>query len=236
MEYKSIPLWKLICDEICNDITSGKYPKGSLLPTEMEMTAIYDVSRITIRAALDKIAKLGLIKRIKGKGTLVMLERIKEPLLKIPGFTEEMQKDGMIPATDYAEVQFISPTSFIADLFEINDNNKCFLLKRVRSINDVQIGYFENYLCPDIASLLELDNSLYYGSLYDTLAEKGIVIDHISLSIGAELVDKKTMQMLNMVKGEAMMVVKRCGYMNDKIVEFSVCKYDGKRYEYKMEL
>ena len=66
------PLWRLIAQTLANDIVSGLYPVGSYLPTEMALMKQYDVSRHTVREALDELATLGLISRKPRQGTRVI--------------------------------------------------------------------------------------------------------------------------------------------------------------------
>ena len=66
------PLWRHIAQTLANDIVSGLYPIGSHLPTEMELMAQYDVSRHTVREALDELVTLGLIVRKPRQGTRVV--------------------------------------------------------------------------------------------------------------------------------------------------------------------
>ena len=102
-------------------------------------------------------------------------------------------------------------------------------------MNDVPIGFFITYINPKYD--VPQDDNFYYDSLYKLLREKhNISIDKVTQSITAELADKTTLDALNMAKGEAVMVMKRKAYSKGELVEYSVCKYDGKRYEYKMEV
>jgi GntR family transcriptional regulator len=52
-------------------IASGIYPVGSLLPTEAELCAEFDVSRYTVREALRRLTAMGLVSRRQGSGTIV---------------------------------------------------------------------------------------------------------------------------------------------------------------------
>lgn len=60
-----------IARNLTEGITSGRFPVGSLLPTEMELCAQYATSRHTIRAALHELQQLGLVSRRKNVGTRV---------------------------------------------------------------------------------------------------------------------------------------------------------------------
>lgn len=232
---KSVPLWLEISRKIEKDIENGTFAVGDMLPNEYQLCEIYSVSRITIRGALARLSDLGKIKRVKGKGTIVTQERIKELLLKISGFTDEMREKGIVPSTSYAHMERKKVSGYIAELFGQSRSTYFAVLERVRCINGVPVGYFTTYLPESIG--LPYDSAQYYSSLYDKLAkEHGIVVDHVQQTVTAEIADKKTRKMLNLSPGEAVMVMKRKAFLGDKLIEYSVCRYDSKRYEYNMEL
>ncbi|WP_237183377.1 GntR family transcriptional regulator [Roseomonas gilardii] len=52
-------------------IASGRYPVGSLLPTEFELCDLYGASRHTVRIAINELVELGLVSRRKRAGTRV---------------------------------------------------------------------------------------------------------------------------------------------------------------------
>ncbi|MGN0533109.1 MAG: GntR family transcriptional regulator [Eubacterium sp.] len=231
----SVPLWLEISRKIENDIESGKFSVGDILPNEYQLCAIYSVSRITIRGALARLSDLGKIKRIKGKGTVVTQEKIKEPLLKISGFTDEMKQKGIVPSTSYARIERKKVSGYIAELFGQSRSTYFTVLERVRCINGIPVGFFTTYLPEKIG--LPYDSRQYYSSLYDKLQnEYGITIDYVKQTVTAEIADKKVREMLNLSAGEAVMVMKRKAYVSNQLIEYSVCKYDSKRYEYNMEL
>src|SRR5690348_13041427 len=55
-----------------NDILNGKYPYGTLLPTEKTLAAELQVSRPTVAKVYDTLKKEGLIKKTPGQGTSVV--------------------------------------------------------------------------------------------------------------------------------------------------------------------
>jgi GntR family transcriptional regulator len=65
------PLYETIANDLLEGIRSGKYPAGSMLPTEAEIAAGYSVSRQTVRAAMARLQEAGAISRRAGSGTRV---------------------------------------------------------------------------------------------------------------------------------------------------------------------
>jgi len=64
--------YKDIAAQLRRDILDGSYPPGTLLPTEQQLCAIHQVSRQTIRTALQSLADEGLIQRRQGSGSRVL--------------------------------------------------------------------------------------------------------------------------------------------------------------------
>ncbi|MDF2677585.1 MAG: FadR family transcriptional regulator [Bacillota bacterium] len=60
-----------LCDIIKESITNGTYVNGDKLPSEMQLTKIYNVSRLTVRAALQRLNALGIVITKAGDGTYV---------------------------------------------------------------------------------------------------------------------------------------------------------------------
>ncbi len=71
MARRKLPLYQRIADSLVEGIASAKYPVGTNLPTEHELSAKLNVSRATIVAALDQLEILGLVYRRPRLGTQV---------------------------------------------------------------------------------------------------------------------------------------------------------------------
>ena len=67
--------YRVVFDELQSKILSGYWPENAMIPTEFELCDEYDVSRITVRRALDDLVQLGLVRRVRGKGTFVSQSR-----------------------------------------------------------------------------------------------------------------------------------------------------------------
>ena len=65
------PLFEQIFLNLKENIDSGSWKPGALLPTENQLTAEYGVSRITAKRALDELKRIGYIDRKRGSGSHV---------------------------------------------------------------------------------------------------------------------------------------------------------------------
>lgn len=68
-------LYETIYLELKRRINSGEFNNGKLLPTEKSLQEEFNVSRITVKQAYNKLAEEGLITRIAGKGTVLANEK-----------------------------------------------------------------------------------------------------------------------------------------------------------------
>ena len=74
----STPLYRQLENTIRQDIDTGKFPPGSQLPTENELSDIYHVSRVTVRKALSVLSDAGYLERHSGKAHLLLKRKCKE--------------------------------------------------------------------------------------------------------------------------------------------------------------
>ena len=66
-----VPMYQQIQLILRSEIMSGTYRPGETLPSEAELSRMYDVSRITAKQAFAELAAAGLVTRFRGKGTVV---------------------------------------------------------------------------------------------------------------------------------------------------------------------
>ena len=79
---ESIPKWDVLRRHIRQQVLSGEFMPGDILPSEMVLCKQFGMARITVRHALDELEREGIIERIKGKGTFVSHARLSEPPLR----------------------------------------------------------------------------------------------------------------------------------------------------------
>ena len=71
-DYYLLPIYVRVADDLRAKLGHSPFDYGALLPGEMDLARAYNLSRGTIRAALDILAKEGLISRQPGRGTLIL--------------------------------------------------------------------------------------------------------------------------------------------------------------------
>src|SRR6201999_4250814 len=87
-------LYTRIEEAIATEIAQGEYRPGDQLPTEDALLQRFEVSRITVRRAIQNLVNRGLLEIRRGLGTFVLSPRIEAELTKLTGFVEDMNAAG----------------------------------------------------------------------------------------------------------------------------------------------
>lgn len=236
MSRGAAPLYLQISKILREKIISKEYPYNAIIPSEAELQKTYEVSRITARQAIQELEKDGLVKRSRGIGTVVIYQkRIEEYLSRIQSFTEEMKERGIVPSTSYAHIELVEADEELAEVFRTDPGTKLYRIERVRAGDGEPIVVFVSYF--PLACGFELDDSRYYGSIYELLQQKGIVPVYVKECfdcimpeawIKKHLDIKKTMPVLRRVR--------RSYVENGKTLEYTQSYYRSDRYSYYVEL
>ncbi|MDO5733044.1 MAG: GntR family transcriptional regulator, partial [Eubacteriales bacterium] len=88
----NVLLYQAIVDDLQRKIDDGFFTVGTQIPTEMQLCAEYDVSRITVRRAIEELVKLKRLTIVRGKGTFVRhFTEKKLELFDISGFSDSVK-------------------------------------------------------------------------------------------------------------------------------------------------
>jgi GntR family transcriptional regulator len=107
------PMYRVIAEELRQEIESGRLPPGSQLPTEFELRDRFSASRNTIRDAVKSLVALGLVVTRPGQGTFVT-ERI-DPFVTTLSADAETGFGGGEGATYLSEVSRAHRKPFMSE-------------------------------------------------------------------------------------------------------------------------
>lgn len=180
-----------VADRIRRDIFAGRYPVGSLLPTESEFEEIFSVSKITVRKAIELLAEEELVEKRSGKGTTVLSDRPYNKLSKSTSFTQYLEKSDAKIEKRFLGMSVIE--------FPMNDRRYELLgergveLKRLYLLGGLPYIYFV-YSLPGGAEALGQD-AFEHDSLYRVLHEAGFEIATFSddFSVGQLTSDERAL-------------------------------------------
>lgn len=169
------------------DILSEKYSVGEFLPSEQELAQYHKISRDTVRKALDKLQKEGLIQKFKGQGSKVIKhEQINFPVSNLTSYQELVELHGMISKTHVISLEKLTVDKKLAQITGFPEYRLVWRIIRQRVVNQVasvlDIDYLDKELIPNISR--EIAEYSIYNYIENKLnlvidyAKKEITIDH----------------------------------------------------------
>lgn len=226
------PLWSQLADELRGKIENGEYTVGTILPPEIQIGESYNVSRITVRQALERLMTEGYITRQRGKGTIV--QRTSNTLsTRIQSSFKQLEEKSIFNSKKLVAVELLQAPEEVVEFFDINENTNVIRMKRNTEVDDNLVGIFHNYINPKVPITLQ-DN--FRGSFYKLLESKGYVITSVKEIISAKISDEQDMKDFGLSEVKALITRKKYGYSSGICVEATYCRYIADDYNIMMEL
>lgn len=197
-------LYKQLREKLRTDIVSGVYPVHSRFPSEMELCKEHQLSRVTVRRALDALVREGLLERYQGKGTFVCAPRLNRSLREVNSFSDTCLAMGCKPTTQLLSAHWAEGDEEVRTELMCAPEDKLVELVRLRLADDKPIMLEINHFPPAYEWLLHqrLDSSLY-ALLKTRGIEPGKAIHAISLCYA----DERDARWLNVEKGSALLAL-----------------------------
>lgn len=226
------PLWSQLYDVLESRILNGDYKEGEVLPSEMSLMDEFEVSRVTVRQAMDKLINAKLISRKRGKGTIVL----KRENVVATSFQSSFNGvEEMNNANDrrVISVEYVQPTIDVAYYFGISTNKLVLKLTRQTYVDGKPVTHYETYLNP----IVPLDEKTdFSGSMYQKLEQVGYPITGVNEKITASIMTTSEKEMFGIHKTEAIMNRIRMGKSENIPIEYTYSKYVAKGYELEINL
>lgn len=175
----SLTLQDQIFQILKNNIDIHQLEVGYKLPTEEEICKAYDISRSTVRGAIQELEKDGLVARVRGKGTFISSGKIERKMEKVYSFSHQMEASNKKPSSMVLEFKQVEVTPKLAKIFGLPIGQMLFLIKRIRCADQMPMLVETTYLPVAIYPQLT-EESVAKKSLYDTLRREANVIPYIA--------------------------------------------------------
>ena len=206
---ENIPQYRKLYEILRKHIVSGIYQEGGLLPSENELCASYEMTRPTVRHALDSLVKDGFIVKKQGKGSIVRKPPQNIGILSISGTASAIGVRYL--KTDILQKPVIKtwPNAFPFELSSIEMESGCVYMERLRYVDEMPVFYDINHL-PNIYLPRITNRSFENKSLFDILRKNyQIEITGGEQKLKAIKPDKKIKELLWLKNGQPVLHIDR---------------------------
>ena len=236
--YAELPKYSQLASILREKIDDGLWSPRSSIPSERQLEVLYDVSRTTIREAIDLLVRQGYLYREHGRGTFVSPPKLQKGLMELTSFSEDLLKRGIHPGQIIRDISTVIPPLKILQKLELPAGTPMLRLERIRLGNDIPIGLQTSYLALGEGQTLTRAEMEEAGSLYTLLQEKfHIIPSEADETLEAALATREEADLLQIEEGAPLLLSERVLFaQNRRPVEYVKILYRGDRYRYYVRL
>lgn len=230
-----VPKWAQIEDALASRIGCGDLRVGDRLPPERDLCDQWDVSRGTIRQALDALAARGLIERGVGRGTFVAAGKVEVRLHDVAGFTEQMARAGVQAHARVLRAGVRGAPEQVAEALALEPGAAVVRIERLRLAGKLALTIEDTWVPSarfEGIEDLDLRGSIYalMRDLYDRAPVR--VVE----SLEPVVAQRHSAELLGVAAGSALMLVERTAFDAGEVaVEFAHDLHRGDRARFVVE-
>ena len=229
------PRYIKIHNEIKQMIEAGKWRVGDRIPSERVLALEFDVSRMTLRQAVQTLVDEGILERHVGSGTYVSRQRVQEKMSSgVTSFTELTEAQGKVPSSKTVTYKVAMPSLSELEKLHLKEGVKVLRMERIRYADGRPI-------CFEVATV-PYDLVANYGreeitaSLYRTLEANDLQIGKAQQTISAMLASERIAEYLELKRGAAILRLRQVTFLTDgRPFEYVRTQYAANRFEFYLE-
>ncbi|MEI6721565.1 MAG: GntR family transcriptional regulator [Betaproteobacteria bacterium] len=226
-----VAMHRQLAQHLRDAIQAGTYKQGDRIPTEPELTARFQVSRITARQAVMQLVREGLVARRQGKGTFVTALPVQHDLVALRGLFEELVARGVKPKIQLLEFGRAMPPPHVAE--HLHSGEQALVCwKRLYLRNNEPFAVALVYLAPIVPKVTR--KLVVKHTSYHILGKvMGLKIHHANISIRAQASTAEMRKLLHMPPATPVIALERVSYLADGTpVEYTLYCAHADAYEY----
>ena len=229
------PRYLQLRQRLNDGVDEGILKAGSSLPPEREIASITELSRVTVRKAIQNLADDGIIVQKHGSGSFVASDtpQFEQSLSRLTSFSEDMSRRGLASTSVWLERGVFMPSPDEVLTLALSADASVSRIARLRMADGKPMAIERASLSTEM-----LPNPLQVEkSLYDVLDANGLRPVRALQKISALNLEAADAELLDVNIGEAGLRIERTSYLTDgRIVEFTQSIYRGDAYNFVAEL
>ena len=225
-----VPLYHQLAEQLAAAIDDGTLKPGDSFENELSITERLDLSRPTVRRAIDELVTRGLLVRRRGVGTTVANEVIHRRN-ELTSLYEDLEQSGRHPLTEVLQFSTDYIDQRASTILGLGPDTPLVFLERLRSVEEGPMAIMRNWLAPAFA---DLDPQQFRTQgLYQVLRGRGIhpAVAHQTIACRRPVAEER--RLLHLERGDPLLTMSRRAYdANGKPVEFGDHCYRFDRYRF----
>ncbi len=204
--------YKQIKEDIVDEILSRVYEPGDKIPGQDEYARKYNVSRLTVRKAIDDLVEKGILRTEKGKGTFVREIATKTySYRRLTGFSSNVISKNVTITSRVTCINELKADKRIATHLQIPEGADVVNINRLRYINEICVSYQKSFFAKERVANIDFESEdLNNNSLYDILQTKaGIVLNYVDEHFRAIRANKEISEYFRVEEGDPVLYIVR---------------------------
>lgn len=231
-----LPLYQQLGDILRQRIVDGEWKVGSSIPTEANLMSEFDVSRTTVREAVENLVQQGVLDKRQGRGTYVERLPLEERLGTLTGFAEEVFERNQHPSASVFSATFVDDHLDAKHELLVPEGEQILFIERARLADGEPIA-LERSFWPSSIGVLLLEYDLNEAWFYQILERHGVYPKEADEQIRAANATKEEAEILGVSPGHALLEMRRLSYDADgQPIEYTKTRYNADRYSYRVRL
>jgi GntR family transcriptional regulator len=220
-----LPLYHQLERVLAERIADGRYRDG--FPGDLDLAAEFRVSRGTVRQALDRLARSGLIVRHQGRGSFVAAP-LEYPLGRFYRFAHEMQVRGIPESSQVLARGVVRAPAAVAAALGLARGDRLLRIVRLRLAGDRPLLLETSHLPDDVGAPLRFAD-LSAGSMYDLLEEGGVRLSRVTEEVHPVSLRAEEAEPFGLPSGAPAFAVERIALAGERPVEHRLVLAPGDR-------
>lgn len=230
-----VPLYHQLSHQLHEAVANGALPKGAFLDNELILAERWQVSRPTVRRAIQDLVDAGLLVRRRGVGTQVVNDRVRRPFT-LSSLYEDLEATGRTPSTTVISLERVAASREVAGALALPPRSRVMHLVRLRSAGTQPLALMQNWLILDAAADLT-KAALETSALYALLRERGVRPHFAQQQLGAKAATSAEAESLGLEVGAPLFTMRRVMQDNTgRPVEVGDHVYDAAHYSVELSV
>jgi GntR family transcriptional regulator len=202
-----VPLYFQLARELESAIADGRLAKGTYLGNEIELADRWQISRPTVRRAIQELVDTGLLVRQRGVGTQVVNDQIRRRVTMMSLFDDLAAQERAPKSTVITHEQVVADAD-VAEALGIAHGSTVVHIERCRDADGKRLAIMRNWLILDAAGDITTGQLTKTG-LYASLRARGVRPHSATQEIGARIASPTDAALLNLPVGAPLLTMRR---------------------------